>query len=106
MSQQPVVPVELASYAPINLSPLKGHRDLGQALVSPINDFNEGSSRPTFNPSCNLHNESRLSACANALEFARHAFPPAAAADMEAMGSPALSHNMTYVAVQSMFYLV
>lgn len=33
-------------------------------------------------------------------------FPPAVVADMEAMDSPALSHNMTYVAAQAMFYLV
>lgn len=36
----------------------------------------------------------------------QHDFPPAAAPDMESMGSHALSHNMTYIAMQAMFYLV
>lgn len=40
------------------------------------------------------------------MEFARHAFPLAAVADMEAMSNPALSHNMSYAAAQTMFYLV
>lgn len=52
-----------------------------------------------------LH-ESRLSVRTNAVEFARHAFPLAIVVDMEAMGSSALSHNMSYAAAQTMFYLV
>lgn len=65
----------------------------------------EPSGPSPFIPSWNLHNESRLSIRANALEFDRHAFPLAAIADTETMGSPTLSHNMTYAAAQSMFYL-
>ena len=57
-------------------------------------------------PSWDLRNDSRLSVRANALEFSRHAFPLAAVGDMDAMGSPALSHNMAYAAAQAMFYLV
>lgn len=37
----------------------------------------------------------------NAIEFARHAFPSAAVADMKAMGSPALSHNFSYAVAQA-----
>lgn len=55
---------------------------------------------------CNLHSESHLSVCANTIEFTRHAFPSTTVMNMDAMGSPALSHNMTYVAAQAMFYLV
>ena len=40
------------------------------------------------------------------MEFARHAFPQAAIADIEVMGSPTLFHNMSYVAAQVMFYIV
>lgn len=40
------------------------------------------------------------------MEFACHAFLPAAIADMEAMGSHALSHNISYTTAQAMFYLV
>lgn len=61
---------------------------------------------PAFVPSWNLHNDSRLSVRANAFEFSRHAFPPAVVSDMEAMGNPALAHNMAYAAAQAMFYLV
>lgn len=40
------------------------------------------------------------------MEFSRHAFPTVVVADMEAMGSPSLSHNMSYVVAQAMFYPV
>lgn len=40
------------------------------------------------------------------MEFSRHTFLPAAVVDMEAMGSLALSHNMSYTTAQDMFYLV
>lgn len=53
-----------------------------------------------------LQNESRFSICNNAVKFARHALPPAIIVDMEAMSSPNVTHNMSYVATQVMFYLV
>lgn len=59
-----------------------------------------------FVPAWNLNNDSRMSVDANAVEFARHAFPFVVVADMEAMGSSSLSHNMSYAAAQPMFYLV
>lgn len=40
------------------------------------------------------------------MEFARHTFPHVVVADMEAMSSSALSHNMSYAATHAMFYLV
>ena len=59
-----------------------------------------------FVPAWNLNNDSCLSIRANVVEFSHHALPPTAVADMEAMSSSALSHNMSYAAAQSMFYLV
>lgn len=40
------------------------------------------------------------------MDFACHAFPPAAITDMDAMGNPTLVHNMSYAVVHVMFYLV
>lgn len=39
------------------------------------------------------------------VEFARHAFPPVAVGDIEAMGSSTLSH-MSYTAAHAIFFLV
>lgn len=104
---QPIAAVQVVSSAPVKFSPSKDPNESSQTLVYPGEDVGEGSSTPSiFVPTWNLHNESRLFVRANAVECALHAFPPAAVADMEAMGSPALSHNMSYVAVQEMFYLV
>lgn len=106
-SKHPVVPVPVDSFVPIISSPSKGPSDPRQASISPGRGTGEGSSGPSpFVPTWSLHNESCLSVHANAMEFARYAFPPAAVADMEAMVSPSLSHNITYVAAQAMFYLI
>lgn len=59
-----------------------------------------------FVPTWNLRDDSRLSIRANSIEFSGHAFPPAAASDMEAIGSPTLAHNITYTSAQAVFYLV
>lgn len=40
------------------------------------------------------------------MEFVHHAFPLIVVSDLDAIGSPALSHNMPYTAAQAMFYLV
>lgn len=106
-SKLPVVPVQVFSSVLFNSSPSKGPNNPGQASISPGWGTGKGSSGPSlFVPTWSLHNESCFSFRANAVEFARHAFPPVVVADMEAMGSPALSHNLSYAAVQAMFYLV
>lgn len=53
-----------------------------------------------------MENDSRLFVRTNAIKFARHAFPPTSITDMDAMGSLALVHNMSYAVAQAMFYLV
>lgn len=50
-----------------------------------------------------MENDSRLFVRTNAIEFARHAFPPTSITDMDAMGSLALVHNMSYAVAQAMF---
>lgn len=65
-----------------------------------------GSGSNVFFPAWNLQNEPHLSICTNDVEVACHAFLLPAVTDMEAMGSPTLSHNMSYVAARAMFYLV
>lgn len=96
-SKQLVVPDQVASSIPVNFSPSKGPSDPGQTPISPSGGAGEGSYGPSlFVPTWSLHNESHLSVRANAMEFAQHAFPLVTIADMEAMGSASLSHNMSY----------
>lgn len=59
-----------------------------------------------FVPIWSFRSDSHLYVRTNAIEFARHAFPPTAVADMESMGSPTMAHNMFYAAVHAMLYLV
>lgn len=75
--KQPIVPVQIAFSFPFNPSPSKDPCDPGQTPVYPAKGFGKSSSGPSPSaPPWNLHNESRLSVRANALEFSRHAFPP------------------------------
>lgn len=88
-------------------SPLLKDSGNVEPTLASLGGTSGGSSRhPTFVPVWNLNNESHLSVCTNAMEYARHAFLPSVVADVEAMGSFALSHNMSYAAAQTMFYLV
>lgn len=41
----------------------------------------------------------------NAIEFSRHALHLVSIVERDAMGSSPLSHNMSYVATHTMFYL-
>ena len=91
----------------MKFSLINGSNGLGQVPVSlggVSGDSSTGYS--VFVPSWDLCNDSRLSVRANALEFSRHALPPAVVGDMDAMSNPALVHNMAYAATQTMFYLV
>ncbi|KAL7587627.1 hypothetical protein Lser_V15G36969 [Lactuca serriola] len=101
------IPSPTIPFVPSKLSPAKGFGPHGPVSVSKDGGPGDGAFGSTvFVPSWDLRNNSRLSVSANSLEFSRHAFPPAAVEDMEAMGNPALTHNMAYAAAQAMFYLV
>ena len=100
----PSIPTPSVSLVSTRHSPVKGSSGPGLVPV-PLGGVSGDSSAesPVFVPSCDLRNDSRLSVRNNALEFYRHAFPLASVGDMEAMGNPALAHNMAYAAAQPCF---
>lgn len=70
-SKLPVVPVQVFSSVLFNSLPSKGPNNPGQAPISPGWGTDKGSSGPSlFVPTWSLHNDSRLSVRANAMEFA------------------------------------
>lgn len=105
--KQPIVPVHSAPQSSSDLSPPGGSRGVELHQTSPRDGVRGGDSGSNvFVPTWSLQNESRLSVHTNTVEFANHEFSPIVVANTEAVGSPTLSHNMSYTAAPTMFYLV
>ncbi|KAI3504146.1 hypothetical protein L1887_32691 [Cichorium endivia] len=81
-----------------NLSPKKG----GDALGTHV--WRDYSSLP-FVPDWKLLNSSRLSSREAAIDFALHAFPPAADSEMESFTHDGLVSTLRFASTQSAYYL-
>lgn len=101
VSHQPIVPVPISLSSGFSPPSSKG---------SPERLFQESAaigvlhSAPPFVLRWSLRSDFRLSVRSVALDFTRHALPPATVDDMDSMINVVLAHNLAYAATQVMKY--
>lgn len=102
MSQQPIVPIVIASNPFYNP---RSSRDSAERLHCECSVVGDFCSASVLVLGWSVHPDFRLSVCSAALGFTQHALPPTTIKDMDAINNAAQARNPAYVSMQAMGYL-